>query len=37
MLLDHTIHDTVEFEILKDEFKPIKRGKENDVQIKNKI
>ena len=26
MLLDHTLHDTVEFEILKNEFKPIKRG-----------
>ena len=26
MLLDHTIHDTVEFEILKEEFKPLKRG-----------
>ena len=27
MLLDHKLHDTVEFEILKEEFKPIKRGK----------
>ena len=26
MLLDHKLHDLVEFEILKNEFKPIKRG-----------
>lgn len=26
MLLDHKLHDIIEFEILKEEFKPIKRG-----------
>lgn len=31
MLLDHKLHDDVMFEILKEEFKPIRRGKEKDV------
>lgn len=31
MLIDHKLHDTVEFEILKEDFKPIKRGVHKDV------